>query len=56
MAHGDFFEVSGLGRGSNGRQEPRKEMNKRAGVKRIKPRIPFIKENYFGFRPSDPHR
>jgi hypothetical protein len=33
MALGEFFEVSRLGRGSNGRQEARKEMNRRARVK-----------------------
>jgi hypothetical protein len=40
----DFFEVSGLGRGSNGRLEAREEMSRRARMKRIKPWIPFIKE------------
>jgi hypothetical protein len=56
MVLGDFFGVSGFGRSSNRRQEAGKEMNVRARMKQVKPWIPFIKESYFGFGPSNLHR
>jgi hypothetical protein len=56
MALGVSFEVSRLGRSGKGRQDVRKEMNRKARVKRIKPWIPFIKGNYSGFGPSNLHR